>query len=58
MPDHMIVNASPLIFLSRVGGLEWLCNLCSGRVEVVCAVIAEVATGHDGQIIIDAIDLA
>ena len=39
----MIVNASPLIFLSRVGGLEWLCNLCTGRVEVVRAVIAESA---------------
>lgn len=56
MPDRMIVNASPLIFLSRVGGLEWLCNLCSGRVEVVRAVIAEVAAGHDGQTIIDAIE--
>lgn len=55
MPEHMIVNASPLIFLSRVGGLAWLCNLCTGRVKVVRAVIAEVAVGHDGQSIIDAI---
>ena len=43
MPDRMIVNASPLIFLSRVGGLAWLCNLCTGRVEVVRAAIAESA---------------
>jgi len=56
VPDRMIVNASPLIFLSRVGGLTWLCDLCTGRVEVPRGVIAEVAVGQDGQGIIDALE--
>jgi len=56
VPDRMIVNASPLIFLSRVGGLTWLCDLCSGWVEVPRGVIAEVAAGQDGQRIIDAVE--
>lgn len=56
MPNRMIVNASPLIFLSRVGGLACLCMLCTGRVEVPRAVIAEVAAGQDGQSILDAVE--
>jgi hypothetical protein len=48
----MIVNASPLIFLSRVEGLTWLCDLSTDHIEVPRAVIAEVAAGQDGQSII------
>ncbi len=49
----MTVNTSPLIFLSRVGGLSWLCDLCTGPLEIPRGVIAEVAAGQDGQSIID-----
>jgi hypothetical protein len=45
MPDRMIVNASPLIFHSRVGGLTWLCDLSAERLMVPRAVIGEVAAG-------------
>ena len=55
MPDRMIVNASPLIFLSRVGGLTWLCDLSADPLMVPHAVIGEVAAGRDGQIILAAI---
>ena len=56
MPATLIVNASPLIFLSRVEGLTWLSGLSAGRVEIPGAVIGEVTVGHDGHSIIRAVD--
>ena len=52
MPDRLIANASPLIFLSRVGGLGWLSGLCPPFVGVPRGVMGEISAGHDGQYII------
>jgi len=46
--DHLVANASPLIFLSRVGGYAWLLNLSSGHIHVPQAVIGEIDAGADG----------
>ena len=56
MPGALIVNASPLIFLSRVEGLTWLCDLSEEPVQISDAVMAEVAAGHDGHSIITAVE--
>jgi len=56
VPATLIVNASPLIYLSRVEGLTWLCRLSAERVEIPGAVIGEVSVGHDGHSIIRAVD--
>ena len=56
MPGALIVNASPLIFLSRVEGLAWLCDLSAGPVEVPGAVLGEVTAGHDGHSVISGIE--
>jgi hypothetical protein len=37
VPDRMIVNTSPLVFLSRVGGLTWLCDLAAKRMSWIVA---------------------
>jgi len=58
VPDRMIVNASPLIFLTRIGGLEWLCELCTRPLEVPRGVIGEVSAGHDGASIVDVVAAA
>lgn len=51
----MIVNASPLIFLSRIDGISWLGNLCSERVEVPHAVVQEIVVGEDGAQVLAAL---
>ena len=56
MPDRLIANASPLIFLSRVGGLGWVSGLCPPFVGVPRGVMGEISAGHDGQYIIEAIE--
>jgi hypothetical protein len=50
--DRLVVNASPLIFLSRVQGLDWLARLSAGRVWVPQAVVTEVEVGPGGDEII------
>jgi predicted nucleic acid-binding protein len=52
MPGALIVNASPLIFLHRVGGLSWLRRSCTGNLLVPGAVMRELAAGWDGPEII------
>ncbi|MBV5272629.1 MAG: DUF3368 domain-containing protein [Lamprocystis purpurea] len=54
MLDRIVVNASPVIFLSRVGGLTWLGDLAIGGVEIPRGVVQEITVGEDGQGIIDA----
>nr|VFJ60326.1 MAG: Predicted nucleic acid-binding protein, contains PIN domain [Candidatus Kentron sp. FW]VFJ64640.1 MAG: Predicted nucleic acid-binding protein, contains PIN domain [Candidatus Kentron sp. FW] len=56
MPRRLIVNTSPLIFLSRVDGLEWLAHLCRDTVLVPKAVVAELLEGFDGLPIVDAVN--
>jgi len=56
VPGALIVNASPLIFLSRVEGLAWLCELSEGSVQIPGAVFNEVAAGHDGRSILSAVE--
>jgi predicted nucleic acid-binding protein len=59
VPDRLIVDTSPLIFLARAGGLPWLYGACTGTVDIPRGVLAEVAAGADGQHIIDmVIDMA
>lgn len=53
----MIVNASPLIFLSRIGGLPWLGSLCSEAVATPRAVLQEIIVGEDGQTVLNALAL-
>jgi predicted nucleic acid-binding protein len=53
MPDRLIVNASPLIFLWRVDGLGWLTALSRNKVLVPEAVVSEVLSGPDGDAIMD-----
>nr|VFJ48441.1 MAG: Predicted nucleic acid-binding protein, contains PIN domain [Candidatus Kentron sp. DK] len=55
MPRQLIVNTSPLIFLSRVDGLEWLARLCRDTVLVPKAVITELLAGFDGPPIVNAV---
>ncbi len=51
MPDRLIVNASPLIFLWRVDGLGWLTALSRNKVLLPKAVVSEVLSGPDGDTI-------
>lgn len=50
--DHLIVNASPLIFLSRVDGLQWLSRCFANPVWVPQAVLGEVEAGDGGAEIV------
>lgn len=54
MPDKLIVNASPLIFLHRVSGWPWLCQFSATDVLVSAAVFQEVRAGWDGPEIAEA----
>lgn len=49
----MIVNASPLIFLSRVDGLGWLTAISRNKVLVPKSVVSEVLSGPDGEAIME-----
>lgn len=55
MFDRFVVNASPLIFLSSVDGLEWMARLSGHAVRIPRSVVAEVETGLGGKEIIDTI---
>lgn len=43
-----IINASPLIFLYKISGLEWVCRLAECQIVVPQAVIQEIAAGNSG----------
>jgi pimeloyl-ACP methyl ester carboxylesterase len=43
--NPFIINASPLIFLYKINGLEWVCRLADSRIVVPQAVIQEIAAG-------------
>ena len=47
-----VINASPLIFLASVGGLEWVTKIASNPVAVPQAVRNEVAAGEGGAAIV------
>jgi len=49
--ERLIVNASPLIFLTRVGGLDWIVRLTDAAVLVPQAVLGEVEAGDGGAAI-------
>jgi predicted nucleic acid-binding protein len=53
--DRLVVNASPLIFLSRVDGLDWVARLSAQAARIPHAVVAEVEAGLGGKAIIDTI---
>lgn len=46
--DYFVVNASPLILLSSVNGLEWLLDYLSSPVQVPQTVLNEVEAGGGG----------
>lgn len=48
MYDRLLVNASPLIFLARVAGIDWLTRLANPPLLVPRAVIEEVHAGAGG----------
>jgi predicted nucleic acid-binding protein len=54
VPDAAVVNASPLIFLSRVRGLRWLSDLFPDTILIPQSVAREVAAGDDGAPILEA----
>lgn len=49
MPRRLIVNASPMIFLSRIDGLGWLPAISRNEVQIPKAVVAELLDGSDGE---------
>lgn len=49
--DRLVVNASPLIFLARVEGLDWMIRLAHTPVLVPQAVLREVEAGDGGAAI-------
>ena len=48
MPEALVANAPPLIFLSHVDGIDWLARFSSEPVTVPEAVIAEIEAGFEG----------
>lgn len=54
--ERLVINASPLIFLARVGGLEWITKIASNPVAVPLAVRNEVAVGEGGAAIVAQIE--
>lgn len=51
--ERMIANASPLIFLSKVEGLEWLVSMTQYPVLIPQAVILELEAGRGGMDLIN-----
>lgn len=56
MFDQLVVNASPLIFLARVGGIDWLARLATPPLLVPRAVIEEIQAGADGEGVVKALE--
>ena len=54
--EQPVINASPLIFLASVNGLEWIAKLASNPVTVPLAVRHEVAAGEGGAAIVTLIE--
>ena len=54
--DCLIINASPLIFLARIGGLDWVADLAESPVLVPRAVVREIAAGEGGDEIVNHIE--
>lgn len=48
MPDRFIVNASPLILLAGVGGIDWVARLSPTPIIIPRAVIDEIEAGPGG----------
>lgn len=48
MPDSFIVNASPLILLAGVGGIDWVGRLSPTPIIIPRAVINEIEAGPGG----------
>lgn len=53
--DRLVADASPLIFLSRVGGIDWIARLSAQPVTVPQSVADEVSMGAEGFGIVDAL---
>ena len=47
--DRIIVNASPLIFLSKVEGLDWLISISQDSILIPQAVLSEIQAGSGGM---------
>ncbi len=47
--NPFIINASPLIFLYKINGLEWVCRLADSQILVPEAVLQEIAAGDGGD---------
>jgi len=48
VPDRFIVNASPLILLAGVGGIDWVGRLSPTPIIIPRAVISEIEAGPGG----------
>lgn len=51
MSETLVVNASPLIFLSCVDGIRWLTGLTHNPITVPEAVVQEIEAGNEGTIL-------
>ena len=51
-----VINASPLIFLASVNGLEWIAKIATNPVTVPLGVRNEVAAGEGGSAIVAQIE--
>ena len=54
--ERPFINASPLIFLASVNGLEWITKIVPNPVSVPLAVRNEVAAGEGGAAIVTQIE--
>lgn len=55
MPEALVINASPLIFLSHVEGIGWLTQLSKASTFITEAVLEEIAMGDGGRDIVAAL---
>lgn len=56
LSDGLVINASPLIFLASVDGLDWVVRQSASPVVVPRSVLREVAAGEGGAAIVSDVE--